>query len=193
MVDDAQARSPLIEIGHTLVVLVDVQDEWIALLERSTRDRFVFQVRRFLTFARLAGAPVVWAEAAGLGATVRDVAMTLADQRPFVKATFSCFGSEELARAIADTRRDTLAIVGAEAHLCVAQTGLDALERGYRVHVVADAVASRDPLDREVALRRLEAAGATMTTVEMAMFELMRRSDTQLFAEVLQRCPPWPS
>ena len=71
------------------------------------------------------------------------------------------------------------------------QTALDALDRGYRVHIVADAVASRNPADRDIALARLRLAGAIITSVEMVMFELMRRSDTELFAAVLERCPPW--
>lgn len=182
----------LIEPDRTMVVLVDVQDEWAEFLDAPTRERFLFEVERLVRFAQLAGIPVVWAEHAGLGSTPEALRALLSGQEPVLKTAFSCFRTEELAAALEKERRDTLVVAGAEAHVCVLQTALDALARGYAVHVVADAVASRAPLDRETALVRMSAAGATVSTVEMTMFELMGRSDTDLFASVLASCPPWP-
>jgi nicotinamidase-related amidase len=58
-----------------------------------------------------------------------------------------------------------------EAHVCVLHTALDLLGVGVDVFLPADAVASRSAFDRDVALRRLERAGAVVTTAETTAFE----------------------
>jgi nicotinamidase-related amidase len=63
-------------------------------------------------------------------------------------------------------------------------TTLDLLEAGFEVHVVADAIGSRRPIDREIALHRLDRAGATLTTVEAALLELCERAGTPEFKAV---------
>jgi isochorismate hydrolase len=64
------------------------------------------------------------------------------------------------------------------------QTALDLLERGLTVFVAADAVASRYAADHEVALRRLERAGAVLTTVETAVFEWVGTAGAPQFKAV---------
>ena len=81
---------------------------------------------------------------------------------------------------------ETIVICGIEAHVCVLQTvmGLLALDRS--VHIAADAVASRRAADRDVALRRMERAGAVITTCEAAAFELMRDARHPQFKAIQQ-------
>jgi nicotinamidase-related amidase len=67
----------------------------------------------------------------------------------------------------------------------VAQTVLGALGKGYRVHVAADAVGSRHAEDRELGLRRMEHAGAVLSSTEMAVYELLGRSDGAAFKRLL--------
>jgi nicotinamidase-related amidase len=67
----------------------------------------------------------------------------------------------------------------------VAQTVLGALGRGLAVHVASDAVGARTPENRAIGLRRMEAAGAVTTSAEMAVYELLGRSDTAAFKEML--------
>ena len=56
---------------------------------------------------------------------------------------------------------------------CVLNTALDLLAANFQVYLAADALASRYAVDREIALRRLEQAGAILTTVETCVFEWM--------------------
>jgi hypothetical protein len=58
------------------------------------------------------------------------------------------------------------------------------LDRGFEVHVPADAVGSRHPLDYERGLERLERAGAVVTTVESVLFELLEQAGTPEFKQV---------
>ena len=87
------------------------------------------------------------------------------------KMTFHCLGTPGLAEALARAGVRHVTLAGIEAHVCVAQTALELLKLGYRVQVAADAVGSRYATDREFALRRLETAGAVVTTAEAALFE----------------------
>ena len=68
-------------------------------------------------------------------------------------------------------------LVGIEAHVCVLQTSLDLLEKGYNVHVVVDAVSSRSLMDRKFAFKQLERSGVTLTTSECAILSLLGGSD----------------
>jgi isochorismate hydrolase len=80
--------------------------------------------------------------------------------------------------------RDQAVVCGIEAHVCVNQTVLDLLDQGLEVHVVQDAVGSRTAENREVGLHKAERAGAVITTVEMALFELVGRAGTDEFKQV---------
>jgi nicotinamidase-related amidase len=75
-------------------------------------------------------------------------------------------------------------IAGIEAHVCVAQTAIELLSMGFRVQVPADAVGSRGRFDWEIALRRLESAGAVISTTEAVLFEWVECSDEPRFKAI---------
>ena len=75
-------------------------------------------------------------------------------------------------------------LTGIEAHICVQQTALDLLALGYRVTIPVDAVASRNQLDWEIALRRMENSGAVMTTTESILFEWCDVAGTGEFKQI---------
>jgi nicotinamidase-related amidase len=105
----------------------------------------------------------------GLGPTVPELLKRLPD-RPD-KVSFSCCAVDRVMAGFRAAARPKLVLAGIEAHVCVLQTALDLLAQDYRVFVPADAVASRYAIDHEFALRRLERAGAVVTTSETAVFE----------------------
>ena len=79
----------------------------------------------------------------------------------------------------------SLNIAGIEAHICVAQTAVHAVSQ-YTVHVVSDAISSRSPHNREIALQRMQHCGVTITSTEMVMYELLEKAGTDSFREVLK-------
>ena len=100
--------------------------------------------------------------------------------------SFGCFGSPEfLDRLKGLGGCDQLVVAGIESHICVAQTVLGALERGYTVHVASDAVGSRCEENRAVGIGRMERAGALVSSTEMAIYELLGRSDGSAFKKML--------
>jgi len=114
----------------------------------------------------------------GLGHTAPEVG--LEDELTIEKSVFSAARADGF-----DLGGSDLAVVcGIETHVCVSQTVHDLLERGIEVHVPADAVGSRHAIDYERGLERLERAGAVVTTVEAALFELLERAGTPEFKAV---------
>lgn len=108
----------------------------------------------------------------GLGHTVPAPLIDPAHRRE--KVEFSCYANEAIRASLAAAGRRQLVLAGIEAHVCVLQTALELVAADYAVFVVADAIAARRPESREVALRRMAEAGATMVTTEMVLFEWLR-------------------
>jgi nicotinamidase-related amidase len=125
--------------------------------------------------------------ARGLGQTVPEIAELLPNLRAIDKLEFGCFGREEFRTALRELPgpRTTLLLCGIESHVCVMQTALGAIESGYMVHVASDAVSARADLNWRLGLERMESAGCVISSTEMMMYELLRRSGTAQFKEML--------
>jgi nicotinamidase-related amidase len=129
------------------------------------------------------GIPIVVTEQypRGLGATVPEVADRLPDDvEPVDKVRFSAAEADGFELG----GRDQALVCGIETHVCVNQTVLDLLAEGIEAHVAADAVGSRTEANRELGLAKMERAGAVVSSVETALFELLRGSDAPAFKRV---------
>lgn len=114
--------------------------------------------------------------AKGLGPTVPAVEEALGEFEPIDKSSFSAWNNEEYKSALQKSGRKTVILMGIETHICVEQTALDLLENGYTVFVPADCVQSRNPVNKELSLRRMEAAGVVITCAESVLYELLGSS-----------------
>jgi nicotinamidase-related amidase len=114
----------------------------------------------------------------GLGHTAPEVGLD--GERPIEKTVFSAARADGFDL----DGHDQAIVCGIEAHVCVSQTVHDLLAQGVEVHVPADAVGSRHDIDYERGLERMERAGAVVTTVEAALFELLERAGTPEFKAV---------
>ena len=120
----------------------------------------------------------------GLGKTVAEIAACVGDHQQFEKSCFSCCGSEPFMAALNKTDRKQVIVCGIEAHVCVSQTVHDLLEQGYSPHIISDAIASRFPKNKEVGLSKMVASGAVLSSVEMALFEMLVEAGTEKFIAV---------
>ncbi|WP_026896054.1 hydrolase [Clostridiisalibacter paucivorans] len=120
----------------------------------------------------------------GLGGTVKDVSDSIGDFTPMEKMTFSCCDEEYFMKKIKDLEKEFFIIAGIETHVCVLQTSLDLLEKGYKVVLVEDCVSSRRENDKNMAVQRLRAHGAIITTYESLLFELCRYAGTEEFKKI---------
>ena len=102
------------------------------------------------------------------------------------KLEFSCTGCPEVFADLGERGIHRLLVSGIETHVCVQQTVFDLLAAGLRIYIPVDAVASRFDIDYETALRRMDSAGATLTTTEAALFEWCEKSGTPEFKQISQ-------
>jgi nicotinamidase-related amidase len=163
------------------LVVIDVQEAFRKAI--PSFEEVAAASATLLQGARAIGIPIVVTEQypKGLGTTVPEVAEHLpADTTPLDKLRFSAAEADGFDLG----GRNQALVCGIEAHVCVNQTVLDLLERGVAVHVATDAVGSRTDANRAIGLERMERAGATLTSVEMALFELLGGSDAEAFKEV---------
>ena len=100
------------------------------------------------------------------------------------KMEFSLAKKQEFLKELEKKKITNLIICGIETHICIQQTVLDCLERGFKVSVISDAMSSRNKLDHEIALNRMIQKGANITTTESIIFELCKTADRKEFKEI---------
>jgi nicotinamidase-related amidase len=135
---------------------------------------------KLLQGARILGVPALASEQypKGLGHTAPEVG--LAHEPTIEKIVFSAARADGFDLG----GREQAIVCGIETHVCVSQTVHDLLDRGIEVHIPADAVGSRHDVDYQRGLERMERAGAVVSTVEAALFELLERAGTPEFKAV---------
>jgi nicotinamidase-related amidase len=170
-----------LEAGRTALVVVDVQEGF----RRAIPDfeRVAKAVATLIEGAEAIGIPIVVTEQypKGLGETAAEVAEHLPEGvEPLEKVCFSAAEAEGFDLG----GRDQALVCGVETHVCVNQTVLDLLGTGAEVQVAEDAVGSRTEENKRVGLQKMERAGAVLTSVETALFELLGRAGTDEFKRV---------
>jgi len=181
-----QGLQGAVRAEDAVLVLVDIQ---AALADAMpTGDQWLESAVLLARAAGPLGIPCVVTRQypRGLGDTVGVVAEAVGSHAPVDKTAFDCMAERGFCERLEETGRRTVVIAGIEAHICVTQTALSLVRAGYHAHVVADAVCSRRPTDRDIALARLRSAGVVVTTSESVLYEALGRAGTTAFREVLQ-------
>jgi nicotinamidase-related amidase len=176
----------MLQADKTVLLVVDLQEKLLPVIRGG--KRVVKNSVLLLRLARVLDIPIVVTTqyTRGLGPTVPDIANEAPGLQPLDKVSFGAFGDEGFRSRILDhATRDQILVCGIETHICVCQTVLAARERGYAVHVAADAVSSRSKENHRTGLARMQSAGAMISSTEMAVYELLGRSDTPAFKSLL--------
>ena len=179
-------RRPLTARECALLV-IDIQER--LLLPIFDKERLIRNSQLLIRLANILSLPVIATTqyAKGLGQIVPEIASLLPRMDPIDKLEFGCFGSEEFCSNLARfSERTTLLLCGMETHICVLQTAMGALNQGHIVHVAADAVSSRTELNWKLGLERMRDAGAVISSTEMMIYELLGRSGSPEFREMLK-------
>jgi nicotinamidase-related amidase len=172
-----------LQAGRTTLVVVDVQEAFRNVVPDF--DRIAKATATLIEGAEAIGIPVVVTEQypKGLGETVPEVAEHLPeDIQPLEKVCFSAADAEGFDLG----GRNQVLVCGVETHVCVNQTALDLLDSGVDVQVAEDAVGSRSAENKQVGLHKMERAGAEITSVETALFELLGKAGTDEFKRIQQ-------
>lgn len=165
------------------LLVVDMQDRLLSNVHDW--QRVLDNVCWLVKVAQKLHVPVMASEQypKGLGATHGDVAALLSGEAIVEKLHFSCVAARCLAPLAAHSRRQ-IVVCGIESHVCVLQTALDLKRDGKEVFVVEDAVGSRSPTDKALAMERMRAHGIDIVSREMAAFEWMHEAGTPVFREI---------
>ena len=174
----------MLDIQKCCLVVVDVQGKLAQLM--YAKEYLFKNIQILIKAAKLLAVPIIWCQQCpdALGATVPQIAQLLTDNKPIDKASFSCCGTEKFNSKLNSLARRQVLLCGIEAHVCIYQTAVDLLEKGYEVNVIADAVSSRTVENKQIALERMTAEGANISSVEMALFELLRTAEHSQFRQV---------
>jgi nicotinamidase-related amidase len=166
---------------RSVLVLIDFQERLFPNVYEHSN--VLMRVDLLLTAAKLLEIPLLVTEQypKGLGGTIEEIRKVLPEMQPLTKMDFSCVAAPGFKEKLSSLQRDQIVLTGIETHICVAQTALDLAAQGENVFIAADATSSRRPLDAQLALRRMERSGLTITTAEAVVFEWLRRAGTDEF------------
>jgi nicotinamidase-related amidase len=174
----------MLDTSKCCLVVVDVQGKLAELMDN--KDSVFANIEILIKTAKVLEFGIIWCEQhrRALGPTIPQIAELLTDNQPIDKFSFSCCGQDEFNNKLKELRPRQVILCGIEAHVCIYQTAADLLDKDYEVHVIADAISSRTQTNKEIALRRMEADGALISSTEMALFELLRTAKHEKFKEL---------
>ncbi|MBD8037442.1 hydrolase [Solibacillus sp. A46] len=169
---------------EAVLVLIDIQGKLAQIVDES--EFIIKNIANVIQGAKLLELPILWLEQypKGLGPTDERIAEHLTDEKPIEKITFSAYDTEEFVRALEQTGRKKILLAGIETHICVYQTAAHLLANGYEVEVLADCVSSRTAANSNIGLQKMVQLGATVTSVEMALFEMQQVAKGDVFKAI---------
>jgi isochorismate hydrolase len=168
---------------NSILLVIDVQDK--LLVKMPDVAGLVRDIAFLIDVAKLLQVPVKGTEQypKGLGPTTAELARRLPAELP-AKTAFSSCGAPGVLAELRASGRKNLVLAGMETHVCIAHTALDLITDGMTVFLPVDALQSRFRLDHEMALNRLQASSAVLTTVEATAFEWLGGADHPQFKSV---------
>jgi nicotinamidase-related amidase len=177
----------ILDRNRAALVVVDFQEAFRSPINDFAQiaSRISIAVRGF----QILNLPIIVTEQypKGLGRTSEEVLLSLPPDFEIIEKTaFSSCGASAFMEKLRGGGATQIALCGLEAHVCVNQTAHDLLNENFEVHLLTDCVSSRFTPDKETALRKMQGSGVVPSSVEMALFELMRDSKHEQFKEIQQ-------
>jgi nicotinamidase-related amidase len=174
----------MLEIQHCCLTVVDVQGKLAQLMHG--REALFKNIQILIQATKIIEIPILWCQQCpdALGPTVPEIAQLLAGIEPINKAVFSCCGAKQFNAGLKALGRNQVLLCGIETHVCIYQTAMDLLRQDFNVYVIADAVSSRALENKQIALTRLAAEGAKISSTEMVLFELLKTAENPQFKQV---------
>ena len=174
----------MLEIENCCLVVIDVQGKLAQLMH--DKESLLKNIQILIHSAKILNIPIIWCQQCpdALGPTIPQIAELLSGIEPINKSSFSCYSLDQFKTKLKELTRKQILLCGIETHVCVYQTAIDLLRKGYEVEVISDAVSSRSLHNKEVAIDTMSATGAKISTTEMALFELLKTADHPRFKQI---------
>lgn len=169
----------------TIALVIDIQDKLAPVIFNT--EQIVHNTAILIKGLNTLKVPMIVTQqyTKGLGMTLPKLIEAMGDKFVYSdKAAFSCMDDDNIRKQVEASGRKNVLLFGMEAHICVLQTAIDLVERGYKVFLVEDCIGSRREYDKKVGLQRAMYEGARITTYESILFELTRVSGTDEFKAI---------
>lgn len=169
----------------TGLIVVDIQGKLARIVHAS--DSLIANCEKLIKSAQVLDIPIVYLEQNPdkLGSTVDELRVLLSEGSPIHKYAFNACNEPSFLAALNDYNIDNWLVCGIEAHICVYQTATGLSERGYKVQVVGDCIASRRESNKQLALNRLQQNNIAVTGLEMCVYEMVKDCRTLEFKDIL--------
>ena len=168
---------------NTALVVIDLQEKFLPVIHNI--KEVISNAEKVIKIFKILKMPIMITEQypKGLGKTVESIS-NLIETEPIEKISFSCFGEEKFLESIGKYNMKNLVLLGIESHVCVLNTAIDAIKRGYVPYVVVDATSSRKKIDYEISLKRMVQENIYLTTSEILFYRLLEKAGTPEFREI---------
>lgn len=175
-------KSLQIDPNTSTLIMIDFQGRLMPAIENA--DNVLKRSLLLAQVAKLLAIPIL-----GTEQSPRSLGNNLESIQKFCSVTISKEHFNACADGLTEALpkgRNQLVLVGCETHVCLMQTALGLIDRDFDIAIVVDGVGSRRALDKELALERLQAAGARLLSSEMLAFEWLTSTHNPHFKEILQ-------
>ena len=165
------------------LLIIDIQGKIISPI--LNKDLIIKNIKKLLNAYQILEENIIVSEQSPLklGGTIPEL-LPKAGFKKIEKMEFSLANRKEFLKEIENKKITNLIVCGIETHICIQQTVLDCLEKGFEVLLISDAMSSRNRVDHEIALQRMIQKGAILTTTESIIFELCKTANRKEFKEI---------
>ena len=183
MMKDHEISSDKITPTVNALLIIDLQEKIIRPI--FNKDLIIKNIKKLINAYQILDENIFISEQnpLKLGITIPELS-PVAGFRKFEKMEFSLAKLEEFLKELKNKKITSLIVCGIETHICIQQTVLDCLQKGFEVIIVSDAMNSRNRHDHEIALQRIIQSGGILTTTESIIFELCKTADRGEFKEI---------
>lgn len=174
----------MLAVENTALLVIDMQVKLTRVM--TDKESLIINSQKLIAGMKVLGVPVIFTEQypQGLGLTIPEIASLLTENKPITKMSFSCCRNDDFLQKVKSLDIKQILLAGIEAHVCVYQTVCDLLAMGYEVQVVADCVSSRTIENKAIALEKMMDMGAQITSMETALFELLKTAENTHFKDI---------
>jgi len=165
------------------LLIIDIQEKIIRPI--FNKDSITKNIKKLINAYEILEENIIVSEQNSfkLGATIPEL-LPKNGFKKIEKMEFSLANIKEFLEELKNKKITNLIVCGIETHICIQQTALDCLQKGFEVILVSDAMSSRNRVDHEIALQRMIQSGAILTTTESIIFELCKTADRKEFKEI---------
>jgi nicotinamidase-related amidase len=176
----------LLRKKNTGLIVVDVQKNLVPVM--GQKERVIDNIIKLLELAKLFSLPIITTEQypKWLGTTLPEIIENMPAYDPITKLHFDCCEVDTFNESLDAKGVKNMIVTGVETHICIFQTCVSLLEKGYHIQVPQDAVTSRTEENWRVGLGLIQAAGATITSTEAIIYQVLQKAGTKEFKQMLK-------